>query len=207
MNPKRFQMIVVFVVAFPILSIAILAATGTFNTKELSVFGEVPDFSLQERNGETITKASFRNKVWVASFVFTHCAGQCPLIMEQVKRVHKALHFKENFRILSISVDPKRDTPEVLTSYADKLGADPFKWWFVTGKQNEIQSLIQNGFRLSAADDGADAGQDVTHSQKLVLIDGFGRIRGYYDANEDSEMKSLLKDAKSLIRQSFRTNS
>lgn len=203
MNAKRFQLAIVFIVAFPILSIAVLAATGSFKPKELKVYGEVPDFSLRERNGQNISKETFRNKVWVASFVFTHCAGQCPLIMEEVKKIQKAFHLKENFRLLSISVDPKRDTPEVLTEYADKLNADPFKWWFVTGDTSDVQALIQNGFRLSAADDGGDAGLDVTHSDKLVLVDGLGRIRGYYSANEPSELKSLMKDTKALIRKTF----
>lgn len=203
LNAKRFQLAVVFFTAFPILTIVALAATGNFKTKQLRVFGEVPQFSLFERNGQTITKESFRGKVWVASFVFTHCAGQCPLIMQEMKRIQKALHFKENFRLLSVTVDPKRDTPEVLTEYAAKLDADPFKWWFVTGKVDEIQALVQNGFRLSMADEGGDAAMDVTHSQKLILVDHVGRIRGYYDANEPDEVKTLLKDAKELIRKSF----
>lgn len=198
MNAKRFQLAVVFIVSFPILSIAVLAATGNFKTKELTVFGEVPAFSLMERNGQTITKESFRGKVWVASFIFTHCAGMCPMIMEEAKKVQKALHFKENFRLLSISVDPKRDTPEILTQYAQKVDADPFKWWFVTGDAKEIQTLIQKGFKLVS-----DEGEAATHSEKLVLVDSFGRIRGYYDANEETQVKALIKDAKQLIRKSF----
>lgn len=203
MTQKKFQFALMALVTMPIISVAILAATGALVEKQLPVYGEVPPFSLTERTGETVSNETLNQKVWVASFVFTHCAGQCPLIIEEVKKIQKALRFKERFRLVSITVDPKRDSTQVLAEYANKVNADPYKWLFLTGKEAEIQALVQNGFRLSAADEGADAGGDVTHSGKLVLVDGFGKIRGYYDANESGEVRKLIKDAKKLIKKAF----
>ena len=139
----------------------------------------------------------------MANFLFTSCATQCPIIVSEVKRIQNALLLRENFRIVSITVDPDRDTPEILSAYADRVGADPFKWIFLTGQKKNIQSLVQNGFRLSAADEGGTLGADVIHSSKLVLVDHLGRIRGYYDANESGEVRQAIKDAKYLLKKTF----
>jgi protein SCO1/2 len=204
MNKKRFQLWLMFFVTFPIISIAVLAATGSFHEKQLKIYGEVPDFTLMERHGGELSKTALTQKVWVANFIFTHCSGQCPGIMQQTKKVQKALRFKENFRLVSITVDPERDTRKVLSDYADQFEADPFKWLFLTAKsEKEVQNLLQKGFHLSATDEGGEKGDDVIHSSKLVLVDGFGRIRGYYDANEDSEVNQIIKDAKLLIKKTF----
>lgn len=203
MNKRRFQFIVVFMTAFPILTIAVLAALGMFEVRELKNFGAVAPFELEDRNIQKISKDSLLGRVWVANFIFTHCPTQCPLIVQEVKKVQKALRLKENFRIVSITVDPARDTAPVLSKYADAIGADPFKWYFLTGQKNDIQSLIQNGFRLSAADEGGVMGSDIVHSNKLVLVDHLGYIRGYYDANEPREIKNIIKDAKALLKKTF----
>ena len=203
MNAKRFQLLMVFFVVFPAITIGVLAATGSFKVHDLRVYGEIPEFELKGSNGKLITKEDLLGKVWVSTFVFTHCTGQCPLIVFEAQRIQKALHLKENFRMLSISVDPERDTPDELAAYAKKVGADPYKWFFATGSKEDIQAFIQNGFRLTAMDDGGDAGQDILHSSKVVLVDHRGKIRGYYDANESAEMRAIIKDAKTLLRQVY----
>lgn len=203
MNKKRFQLAVVFITAFPIITIAFLTVFGLFRVSDLKNFGELPGFTLEDRHRQKISKEALIGKVWIANFLFTSCPTQCPIIVSEVKRIQKALLLKENFRNVSISVDPLRDTPEVLSAYADRVGADPFKWMFLTGAKKDIQSLVQNGFRLSAADDGGALGSDIIHSSKLVLVDHTGRIRGYYDANETSDVRQAIKDAKILLKKTF----
>lgn len=104
--------------------------------------------------------------------------------------------------MVSFSVDPERDTPDSLAAYADRFKADPYKWFFVTGNKNSVQSLVQHGFRLAAEGIATGTpGEDVYHSYKLVLVDPNGKIRGYYDATDSGDVKTLIKDTKFLIRQ------
>lgn len=195
----KFQIMILSLFFMPMVALGVLYLTNGLEVKELPVYGEVPYFSLTERNDVALTKDELKNKIWVANFIFTHCAGQCPGIVMASQEVQRALRLKEHFRLVSISMDPERDTPEVLKAYANRISADPFKWLLLTGEQEKIQKLVKDGFKLAAVEN-IEEGDNVTHSSKLVLVDGVGRIRGYYDAEDDSQVKRLIKDAKGLIK-------
>lgn len=195
---NRFAVLVLALVGMPVVAVAVLALTNSFQVKELPVYGKVPEFSLIERSREKYGSDELKGKVWVANFIFTHCAGQCPLISEKMKTILKALRFKENLRLVSITVDPERDTPKVLSQYAEGFEADPYKWLFLTGDKNEIHALTQNGFRLSSG-----GSEEIIHSFQLVLVDHLGRIRGYYDGNDDEAVRKLLKDTRKLLKQVY----
>lgn len=205
MNRKTLALGLGALVLMPILAVAISTVSGLFNIKELPVFGDVPDFTMTERSGKKVSRDSLKGKVWAASFIFTRCSGQCPMLCQELVKVQKKLRFKENFRLVSFSVDPKNDTPQVLTDYANKVEADPYKWLFLTGDHNQMQSLIRHGFRLASAEGRQMAGatEEVIHSFKVVLVDASGRIRGYYDGLDEGEVKNLIRDSRRLIRQAF----
>lgn len=170
--------------------------------KELAVFGDLPHFELTERTGAKVSDATLHGKVWVAGFIFTHCDGQCPLISKEMQRIEKRLRAKDKFRLVSISVDPENDTPAELAQYAAKWQADPYQWLFLTGDRDDISSLVQKGFRLAAVG-GALGEGDIIHSDKLVLVDGVGRIRGYYDGTDDKEVDHLLRDTTALLKKTL----
>lgn len=186
----------------PIIAIGILLSLNAFKYKELPVVTTLPDFKFTERNGSTYGSNELKNKVWVASFVFTSCSAQCPLIVTELQKIQKALRFKDNFRIVSFTLDPLTDTPQRLSAYANQAKADPYKWLFLTADNQKTQELVQKGFVLPSVE-SEKADGDIVHSSKLVLVDGGGRVRGYYDSLESSQMKQLLKDAKGLIRGTF----
>lgn len=196
---NRVAIAVLSLFLMPIVALGILTATNSLYTKPLPTYGEIPDFKLHERSGKDISKQDLQRKVWVAGFVFTHCAGSCPLIMGAMHEIQKAFVFKENFRLVGITMDPERDNPEVLKDYADKNKADPYKFLFLTGDKKEVHSFVQNGFRLAAAEDKEEG--DITHSGKLVLVDGFGKIRGYYDLEANGTLKNLKADVKRLLKE------
>lgn len=196
---RPFPYFILALFLMPIVAVAVFAMTESFNEKPLPQYGTLPPFSLQERSGSSVTLDDLRGKIWVAGFIFTRCTEQCPLISNRMQRIQRVLRLKANFRLVSFTVDPKHDTVQVLKAYSKRVAADPYKWLFLTGEQNDVNALVHNGFRLAAAgDDGVTA--DATHSFKLVLVDSMGTIRGYYDSNDDEEMKNLLRDAKSLVR-------
>lgn len=186
----------------PMIAIGVLLGFNAFQHKELPVINTLPEFSFTERSGKPFGSLDLKNKVWVGSFVFTSCSAQCPLIVIELQKIQKALRFKDNFRLVSFTLDPLTDTPERLSSYAEQAKADPYKWLFLTADNKKTQELVQKGFVLPSVD-SEKADGDIVHSSKLVLVDGGGRVRGYYDSLESLEMKQLLKDAKTLIRGTY----
>jgi cytochrome oxidase Cu insertion factor (SCO1/SenC/PrrC family) len=168
----------------------------------LAVLGEVPDFSLQERNGGTVGLADLKDHVWVANFVFTHCAGPCPLLTSRMAVLEKRLGELPDVRLVSFTVDPERDTPEVLRDYAKSYGAGE-RWFFLTGEKPALYELIMDGFKLgiddgSAVTAGAPGPGTITHSVRFVLVDRHGRIRGYYDGTEPGLPDKLLPLVRAL---------
>lgn len=164
---------------------------------ELATIATVPPFDLTERDGSPVSLSDLKGKVWVADFVFTHCAGPCPLLSSKMARLQEAVAEFEDVRLVTFSVDPERDTPEVLTEYANRYGADPERWLFLTGLKEPMYKLIGKGFLL-AVDDGGPGSGLITHSTRWVLVDREGQIRGYYDGAEAGTVEAILPDIRTL---------
>jgi protein SCO1/2 len=164
---------------------------------------EVPRFTFTERSGQPFDSASLRGKVWVADFFFTECQGTCLLMSNRLAEIHKATRDLPGVRLVSVSTDPDKDTPEVLRNYAAGFGADE-RWVFLTAPRPAIFDLSINGFKLALADaDGVDVKEKIIHSTKLVLVDKHGWIRDYYDGVGDKpgEKERLLADIKRLDKE------
>ncbi|MBI3333224.1 MAG: SCO family protein [Candidatus Omnitrophica bacterium] len=169
------------------------------------VFGEpppasgdasVPAFHLTDETGRPFESGRLKGKVWVADFIFTSCAGSCPQITERMRSLQGRL--PAAVQLVSISVDPARDTPTALAGYAKRAGAEPGRWHFLTGSAAAIESLVRGGFRLSYAE-GEGPGEPITHSVRFALVDQQGRIRGSYDSTDQKAVDHLLKDAGQLV--------
>lgn len=119
---------------------------------DLRPFGIVPEFTLRERSGTLVTKADLLGKVWVADFIFTRCADECPLVSQRMARLQAAFATQAAFRLVSITVDPEHDTPEVLSRYAANFGAEAQRWLFLTGDKTAIYRLVRAGFRLGVVE-------------------------------------------------------
>jgi cytochrome oxidase Cu insertion factor (SCO1/SenC/PrrC family) len=120
--------------------------------KALKPLAKAPDFALTERAGRPLTTADLRGKVWIANFIFTRCVDTCPLVSSRMVQLQKAFAAEDDVRLVSITVDPAHDTPEVLARYADKLGAHPQRWLFLTGNKEQIYRLAREGFRMGVND-------------------------------------------------------
>lgn len=168
-------------------------------------YGQVPAFSLIATDKQPYDSSVLDGKVWIASFVFTSCKNSCPMLSAQMRRLSKSLPAGDGFAMLSITVDPDKDTPEVLARYAKDMGATDPRWSFLTGKKAALKSLIIGGFHLSAdpGDKALDARKnpDILHSSKLVLVDKHGAIRGYYDGLLGSSADAIRRDAISLSKE------
>ena len=134
---------------------------------------------------------------WVADMIFTRCAATCPLMTAAMEDLGAEL--PEGVRRVSISVDPVHDRPEVLAEYARSHGVGPDDdWLFLTGPRPEVIDLVQEGFKLGVAEDPANEDEPITHSTKFVLVDGEGRIRGYYDGLDPGSRDELVEAAEAL---------
>ncbi len=168
--------------------------------KALPILGDLPHFSLIERSGELVDSEQLRGKVWIADFIFTHCPDFCPALTARMAQLQKRLPVDADpVRLVSFSVDPVRDSPAVLTAYAQRAGAQPH-WLFLTGPRDTLAGLLRDGFRVAYADDGP-ASAPITHSDRFVLVDRGLRLRGYYHGNEPQDVERLAVDAEALRRE------
>jgi protein SCO1/2 len=184
------------VTALVVVAVLYFIASHRASEKPLQQFGSVPPFSLTERSGRTITNHDLAGKIWVADFIFTTCPGPCPIISGNMALLQSRLAGDDRVQLVSFTVDPKDDTPAVLSAYADRLGASPQHWWFLTGPEKPLYDLIRNGFYQSVQDNHGkklEAGQFVvSHSTYMALVDGQGVMRGFYNGLSAGEQKSLL---------------
>lgn len=183
----------------------------------LGMYGDVPDFALAERSGRTITRADLLSLVWLANFIYTQCET-CPLQSAVVARLQAEFAGARDLRFVSITVDPERDTVAVLARYAERYGADPLRWWFLTGDKRAIYRLAKEGFRLGVVDPAPSAGLHrwlapapafatrgsrglVMHSSRLVLVDRQARIRAYHLPNDERSLGRLRRNLHALVRE------
>jgi protein SCO1/2 len=194
-----------------------LPAEGTVET--LADYGPVPDFRLTERGGSTVTLADLRGKVWLANFIYTECTETCPLQSLQVHRLQEEFAQARDLRFVSITVDPSHDTPEVLRRYADRYGADPERWLFLTGPKPAIHALAKDGFKLGVSDASPAARSGVSdwplgpgpafashgsgglilHIARFVLVDRQGRIRAYHRTDDPDSLARLRENLRALL--------
>lgn len=172
----------------------------------LPVYGSVPTFSLTERTGQTFTDNGLVGSIWIADFIFTNCTGVCPLLSRTMSRLQNQLR-NDNVRFLSLTVDPTRDTPEVLRRYAKRYRANKADWLFLTGDEAEMRQLIIDGFRLGVTalpkdDPRLVTHEPIIHSNRYLLIDTERRIRGYYSGDDPEAVKTLLQHVDLLINES-----
>lgn len=169
-----------------------------------TVFQTIPAFQLTDENGQVFSSQKLLGKIYVANFFFTRCGTICPKITSQVSRATDAFIQDKNVHFISISVDPKYDEPSKLSAYAKRFEADSTRWTFLTGAKKEIYPLILKGFHVPLADaseyDAAIKNPDETfiHSERLVLVDKAGIIRGFYDGTDKKEVDRLIMEIKVL---------
>lgn len=186
-----------------LLAAALLVFCAAFGTlvylfsaraEALPVLGEVPEFTLTNQSGEEISLSKLQGELWVADFFFTSCAGPCPRMTQQMAALSNAIP-PGGIKFVSISVDPETDTPERLTEYGRKYEADFTRWHFLTGAQEQIQTLAVEGFKVGSVDDPA------IHSTRFILVDRQGKIRGYFHGLEDDAIPLLQEAITKLLQE------
>lgn len=171
--------------------------SGCAGKPELPIYGTAPEFSLTERSNRTVDRRAMEGKVWIADFIFTQCGGTCPVMTTQMRKLQTQLPAEIQF--VSFSVDPAHDTPEVLTAYANRNGADANRWLFLTGDHDDLYRVSKEGFKLAVDDAEGTPAEPITHSTRFALVDRQGQIRGYYGMEDQDAMARLIADAQALL--------
>lgn len=174
-----------------ILGIALLR-TSRPAPDPLPVLGDLPEFQLVDQNGEDFSRDDLLGNLWLADFIFTTCSGPCPVMSGQFARFQDRFSRTRDFRLLSISVNPEYDTPDVLKAYGDRFLADHRRWSFLTGDRDAIHRLAVDGFHVGSVK------EPMFHSTRFILIDSQARIRGTYLSTEPDEIARLERDIRNL---------
>ncbi|CCH56341.1 electron transport protein SCO1/SenC [Fibrisoma limi BUZ 3] len=178
----------------------VIGPDGTEQTDTL--YNHIPPFRLIDQNGKVIDNSVVKDKIYVASFFFTRCGTVCPRISSQLTRVQDIFRDNPNVVFLSHTVDPEHDKPEQLKAYAQKYDAIPGKWYFLTGNKVDIYNLAMRGYYLPAVDAGVKNGnpdETFIHSEKLVLVDKEGIVRGFYDGTDKKDVDRLVLEIRVLL--------
>jgi protein SCO1/2 len=182
----------------------ILMETRVVNGKEITdtVFHKIPNFHLTDQHNNTITSRVIQDKIHVADFFFARCPGICPRMSSQMQRVQEAFLHNPDVLIMSYSVDPKNDTVEALASYAEQYGAIQGKWYLLTGEKEDIFRLAKKGYYVTAKEDNIlspNLEDRFVHTDKFVLVDRQGHIRGFYNGTDPEEVDKLILEIKILL--------
>ena len=160
----------------------------------------IEDFIFTDTEGQTVTKADLLGKPFVISFIFTFCRGPCPNVSREMRELQDRLK-DYDFNLISLTVDPQRDTAEILKTYGKELGADFSRWKFLTGPQAEIYGLIHRSFLMPVQEEedrDRKPGFEIIHSTNIMLVDKTGRVIGKFNAQKGEEMAKLRKELKQV---------
>ena len=162
-----------------------------------TVFHRIPDFSFVNQDSQIVTNETFAGKAYVADFFFTSCPTICPKVKRQMLRVNERFAGEDRLRLLSHSIDTKRDTVGRLKSYSEGLGAGAPRWHFVTGDKSEIYGIADDYFSIATEDPSAPGGFD--HSGRLILVDPDGHVRSFCDGTDPASVDQFMEDIELLL--------
>jgi protein SCO1 len=176
------------------------AVTKVVDGREVvdTLYHTIPDFAFVNQDGDTVTQQSLEGKIYVSDFFFTSCPTICPVMKKQMIKVYEEIKGNPEVMILSHTIDPVHDTPQVLREYATDLGVQGTQWQFVTGPKEKIYEIGQGSYMVTTNEDSTAQGGFI-HSGAFILVDKDKRVRGMYDGTTDEGAAKLIQDIKTLL--------
>jgi len=164
-----------------------------------TILYQIPAFEFIDQDEETINNLSFKDHIYISDFFFTTCPSICPKVKKQMLRIYDKYENNDIIKMVSHTLDPKRDTPEILKLYSENLGVDTKKWMFLTGDKDELRELALKYFVAVVEDDEAPGGLD--HSGKIVVVDKEGHVRAFAEGTDPDDVTVLMKEIDILINE------
>jgi protein SCO1/2 len=159
-----------------------------------AIYAQVPDFTFIKQDGQPFGLKDMLGKVNVVDFIFTSCREECPAMTLKMAELYNLFENTKNVHFVSISVDPAHDSLSVLQQYAADNGVTDERWTFLWHPVDDIVWLSEKGFLLAAKD------LPENHSNRFILVDQIGHIRGYYDISDSASMARLMADIRQLLK-------
>jgi protein SCO1/2 len=188
-------------VTFAVILLAVLLAElklSMASGKPLPVLGTVADFTLTNQNGQAVSLATLRGRVWVADVIFTRCPGPCLKMSRQMKELQQALPANSQARLVTLTTDPAFDTPNVLKAYANRFDADTGRWMFLTGPKSELANVTGASLKLTALEKPSadrESPQDLfIHSTIFVIVDKRAQLRGVFETTGEGIDPAQVKE-------------
>jgi protein SCO1/2 len=170
----------------------LLLLSSCTQVKPLPSLGQIPQFDLVSSTGQPFDSRTLDGHIWVANFVYTTCDGPCPMMSHQMRGIQNSTAATPEVKLVSFTVDPVHDTPDVLARYAKFFKADESRWYFLTGEMARLNDLGLKAFKLTGVNG------DLSHSTRFVLVDAHRQMRGFYLSSDDDFPKRLLHDIRQL---------
>lgn len=207
MKKYKEALLILVIVGAPVL-FYLLIKTGRQNYYFLPVYGErfydeqikdtvfhtIPDFNFTNQANKSVSLADFDTSIIVADFFFASCPDICPKLNRNLSKVVEKTAAMPNVKYISHTVDPENDSVPVLAEYAARFKADPARWHFVTGSKQSLYEIAEKGYLVPVTAEDTT----IDHTQNLILIDPWRRIRGYYDGLNPKEVEKLIDEIKVL---------
>ena len=174
------------------------------NHRPLPIYADVTDFHLTNQLGQAVSLSNLTGRAWVADIIFTRCPGPCLLMSKKMQAIQESVSTNAPVRFVSLTADPKFDTPPVLKTYGDRFKADPQRWQFLTGPKKDGYDLAIKGLKLAVQDNAQSTSIDdeFVHSTRFVLIDSHGRLRAVSpDGTDASAVPALLRSIRQLLKE------
>lgn len=168
-----------------------------------TIYHRIPDFVLTDQDGKPFDRSRLDGNIVIADFIFTSCPTICPKMTFNLRELQKRLAGYPGVQIISHTIDPRHDTPEALKAYAIEQKVDLSNWSFLTGPKEEMYPLAKEGYLLTANESDEESDGGFVHSNKVVLVDTEGHIRGFYDGTSWAEVKTLIEEVKMLVHIKF----
>ena len=159
-------------------------------------------FAFTNQDGKTITEKDVAGKVFVAEYFFTTCKGICPRMNNNMKQVYERLKDEKDFLILSHTCDPETDSAAKLKHYSDSMGVNTSRWMFLTGRKDSLYTMARVSYTIDdPANNLKNIEDDFLHTQFWALVNRKGDVKKIYDGLKESEVKELIKDAISMMKE------
>lgn len=173
-----------------------------FDKKKVAPISSVKPFSFTNQDGKQVTEKEVEGKVFVAEYFFTTCKGICPKMNNNMRTVYEELKDEKDFLILSHTCDPETDSVAKMKMYADSMKVDTKKWIFLTGRKDSLYNMARASYTIDdPANNLKNIDDDFLHTQYWALVDKSGDVRYIYDGLKESEVRTLIKKARKLLKE------
>lgn len=171
------------------------------HNKDSLIAHHVPQFQLTNQYQKEFGSINLKGKIYITEFFFTSCPSVCPKVAKQMEAIHRELSEEEDFALVSITLDGKRDSPEKLYDFAQNKDVNHSNWYFLNGNRDEVMNLAWDGFFVATYEDESLKDDNIMHKGTIVLIDQKGQVRGMYDGKDTEAVQQVKQDVERLLKE------